>query len=83
MTLSYGRPALVSDLPSLKEIISDNENGYLFKTENVSDLTAKLNTILGDKDLMEQVRTNGTELIKTKHDWIEIGRQTKQAYESL
>ena len=83
MTLSYERPALVSDLPPLKEIISDNENGFLFKTENVSDLSAKLNSILGNEELMEQVRTKGTELINTKYDWGEIGKQTKQAYQSL
>ena len=83
MALSYERPVLVSDLPPLKEIISDNENGFLFKTENVSDLTAKLNSILGNEELMEQVKTKGTELINTKYDWGEIGRQTKQAYQSL
>ena len=83
MTLSYERPALVSDLPPLKEIISDNENGFLFKAENVSDLTAKLNSILSDEGLMEEVRVKGAELINTKYDWGEIGRQTKQAYQSL
>lgn len=83
MTLSYERPALVSDLPPLKEIILDNENGFLFKTENVSDLTAKLNIILSDEGLMEEIRVKGAELINTKYDWGEIGRQTKQAYQSL
>ena len=83
MTLSYERPALVSDLPPLKEIISDNENGFLFKTENVSDLTVKLNSILCNEELMEAVRVKGAELINTKYDWSEIGRQTKQAYQSL
>jgi len=83
MTLSYERPALVSDLPPLKEIISDNENGFLFKTENVSDLTTRINSILSDEVLMEKVRIKGIELISTKYDWGEIGRQTKLAYQSL
>ena len=83
MTLSYERPALVSDLPPLKEIISDNENGFLFKTENVSDLTTRINSILSDEVLMEKVRIKGIELISTKYDWGEIGRLTKLAYQSL
>ena len=83
MTLSYERPALVSDLAPLREIITNNENGFLFNTENVSDLTNKLNSILGNEGLMEQVRTKGTELINTKYDWTEIGKQTKQAYQSV
>jgi len=83
MTLSYERPALVSDLAPLKEIITNNENGFLFKTENVSDLTTKLNSILGNEGVMEQVRVKGAELINTKYDWDEIGKHTKQAYQSL
>ena len=83
MTLSYERPALVSDLPPLREIITDNQNGFLFKTENVSDLTAKLNSILDNEVLMEQVKIKGVKLINTKYDWSEIGRQTKQAYQSV
>ena len=83
MTLSFERPALVSDLPPLTEIISDNENGFLFKTENMSDLTNKLNSILLDEVLMERVRFKGVEFIKKKHDWLDIGRQTLQVYQSL
>ena len=83
MTLSFERPALVSDLPPLTEIISDNENGFLFKTENMSDLTNKLNSILLDEVLMEKVRFKGVEFIKKKHDWLDIGRQTLQVYQSL
>ena len=83
MTLSYERPSLVSDLAPLKEIITNNENGFLFKTESVSDLTTKLNSILNDEELMEEVRVKGVELINTKYDWVEIGRQTKQVYQSL
>tara|TARA_B110000459_G_scaffold179307_1_gene205220 strand:- start:33 stop:1178 length:1146 start_codon:yes stop_codon:yes gene_type:complete len=83
MTLSYERPALVSDLPPFKEIISDNDNGFLFKTENVSDLAAKLNSILENEELMKQVGAKGNELINTKYDWCEIGRLTKQVYQSL
>ncbi len=83
MTLSYERPVLVSDLPPLKEIISNNKNGFLFKTENVIDLAAKLNSIMGNKLLMEQVRVKGTKLIRKKYDWSEIGSMTKQVYKSL
>ena len=83
MTLSFERPALVSDLPPLTEIISDNENGFLFKTENMSDLTNKLNSILLDEVLMERVRFKGVEFIKKKHDWLDIGRQTLQVYQLL
>jgi len=83
MTLSYERPALVSDLPPLKEVIKDNENGFLFKSENASDLSVKLNQILSDRENMERVRLNGNALINTKFGWDEIGRLTKKAYQTI
>jgi glycosyltransferase involved in cell wall biosynthesis len=83
MTLSFDRPALVSDLPPFKEIILDNENGFIFKSENVNDLTLRLNSILSNKELIEKVRIKGSKLINTKYDWLEIGQMTKQVYQSL
>ena len=83
MTLSYERPAIVSNLPPLMEVISDNENGFLFETENSNDLSDKLIEILADKKNLEIVRKKGTELINTKYGWDEIGRLTKSAYETL
>ena len=83
MTLSYGKPALVSDLPPLKEVVTDMQTAFLFESENSISLAEKLNLILLDPEKLEQVRINGEELINTKYDWNEIGRQTKQAYQSL
>ena len=83
MTLSYERPALVSDLPPLKEVITDNENGFLFASENEEDLTDKILKIISDKDNLEKVRLKGIETVNTKYGWDEIGRLTKKAYQTL
>ena len=83
MTLSYGKPALVSDLPPLKEVVTDMQTAFLFESENAISLAEKLNSILLKPEKLEQVRINGEELINTEYDWNEIGMQTKQAYQSL
>ena len=83
MTLSHGRPALASDLPPLKEVLIDNKNGFLFKSEDVNDLAEKLAIILSDKENLERVRKNGSTLITSKFGWDEIGRLTKTAYQTL
>jgi glycosyltransferase involved in cell wall biosynthesis len=83
MTLSYERPALVSDLPPLIEVITDNENGFLFSSENEEDLTAKILKIISDKENLEKVRLKGIETVNTKYAWDEIGRLTKKAYQTL
>lgn len=83
MALSYSKPALVSNLPPLKEVVTDMETAFLFETEDHVSLSKKLNLVLMDADKLEQVRKSGEKLINTKYDWDEIGRQTKQAYQSL
>ncbi len=83
MTLSYGKPALVSDLPPLKEVVADMETAFLFESENSTSLAKKLNLILSDTEKLEQVRQKGENLINIRYDWNEIGRQTEQAYQSL
>jgi len=83
MTWSYERPALASDLPPFKEVITDNENGFLFSSEDVDDLASRLGQILSDKDNLEKVRVNGNRLINKRFGWDEIGRLTKEAYQTL
>ena len=83
MALSYLRPVLVSDLPPLQNIVIDNETGFLFKSEDTYDLAEKLNFILSDKESLDRVRINGARLVNEKYGWDEIGRLTKNAYQTL
>ena len=83
MALSYERPVLVSDLSPLKELITNNENGFTFKSENSADLSDRLKEILFDKENLDRVAKNGVELIKTKYNWNKIGRLSKKMYQDL
>ncbi len=83
MSLSYEVPVLVSDLPPLMEIINDNENGFLFDSENINSLSDKLLEILSNKDLLDKVKLKGTEIIKNEYNWIKIGSMTCKAYKSI
>jgi len=83
MALSYERAVLVSDLPPLKEIITDNEDGFLFKSEDTDSLSERLNEILSDNRLLDTVRIKGSKLINTKYNWDSIGALTKKAYNTI
>ena len=83
MGLSYKKPVLVSDLPPLKEVITDNKNGFLFRSEDVKDLTNKLNFILSDKCDLKRIESNGSKLINKEFSWEKIGRLTAKVYKTL
>jgi glycosyltransferase involved in cell wall biosynthesis len=83
MTLSYQKPALVSDLDPLNEIIEDGKNGFVFKSEDHDSLFNKLDNIFSEKYDMRQINLNANLKIKNEFDWTNIGRLTKKAYQSL
>ena len=83
MAMSYEKPVLVSDLPPLTEVVIDNENGFVFTTNNIQSLANKLFFAISDKNNLERVRQNGAKLVKSKYNWSAIGRLTKKAYDTI
>ena len=83
MSMSYEKPVLVSDLPPLTEIVQDMKTGFIFESENPKSLAEKLNRVLSDTNKLEEVRIKGYDHIKSKYDWLEIGKETKKSYQSI
>lgn len=83
VAMSYGKAVLVSDLPSMVELVSDGENGFVFHQGDCESLSAKLITLLSDGLLREQVARNGLEFVRTNHDWQRIGEMTSAVYREL
>ena len=54
--LLSGVPVISADLPALKEIIIDGENGLLFETGQASALTIVLTKFLTDSALRDQLK---------------------------
>ena len=83
MAMSYGSPVLVSDLEGMTEIIQDNKNGFVFRSNDSDHLKQRLDEILSDPQKMEEVALAGYDTVVTQHDWATIGRQTADVYRAL
>ena len=83
MTLSYGKPVVVSDLPPLIDIIKHKVNGFVFKSENSVDLSIKVNDILSNMSKCLEVAQNGVNTIDREYNWSRIGKLTLEAYKFL
>ena len=83
MALSYEKATLVSDLPALKEVLTDNKNGFFFKSEDINHLAKRIDFILSNTENLERVQQNGRALLNTKFAWDEIGELTVKAYQKL
>jgi glycosyltransferase involved in cell wall biosynthesis len=81
LSMSYGLPVLTSDLPAFTEIISDNNTGFIFESENSESLANKLIEIYDNRDLLYKVSLNSNKLIHQEFDWRLIGKKTKSFYQ--
>jgi glycosyltransferase involved in cell wall biosynthesis len=82
LSMSYGRVCLCSDLDAFKEIVVDNETGYIFENNNVDSLSKKILEICQNKTDIARMEMNAQELLKTKFDWNNIAKLTKELYET-
>jgi len=83
MAMSYGTAVLASDLEPMREIITDNETGFLFPNNNADELADRIIKILADYDLKDRVAKNGLHLMEEKFDWARIGKETTDCYQTV
>ena len=83
MSLCYKKPVIVSDLPSFKEIIVDQETGIFFYSDDSVSLANAVSKLMSDNDLMELVRENAYNLMEKKFSWQSIGKLTNDAYNKI
>jgi len=76
--MSYGKPALLSDIPEHKEIITDSK--FWFSNANILSLAYKIIELMSDKKLLENTGKENKELVKIKYNWEDIAAKTAELY---
>ena len=79
--LSFGKCALVSDIPENLEAI--NGFGFSFKNKNVKDLEVKLSDLLNKPDLVKQTGIKAKKYVEENYNWDNIAKKTENLYQSL
>lgn len=57
-SLAYGIPVITSDAGGMKEMIKNGQNGLTFRIGDSADLSAKINSIADDPDLISTFKRN-------------------------
>jgi len=65
--MSHGRPAMVSDLGSLREMVEDGVTGYRFEASNARDLASKLDRLLSDPRRAHEMGLRGRDHVVATH----------------
>ncbi|HOZ50778.1 MAG TPA: glycosyltransferase family 4 protein [Chitinophagaceae bacterium] len=79
-SLCSGRPAIVTNIGGVKELI-DNDNGYKVNVRNTVDLADKMNEIINQYNQfnLEKISSEAT----NKYSYAQVGKQFSDCYEEV
>jgi glycosyltransferase involved in cell wall biosynthesis len=71
--LGSGCTVIASELPTISDILTDGETGYLVKLRDSESIADRVITLLSDEELMNKVKEAGRKHVLTKYDWEMVG----------
>ncbi|MEI8207714.1 MAG: glycosyltransferase family 4 protein [Methylococcales bacterium] len=83
--MSFGIPALVSDIPENLEVIDNGGErcGFTFKVGSVESLRNTLASVLEQGDDVKKIGSKGQSLVASKYNWDIVAEQTERVYMDL
>ena len=80
--LSFGNAVLVSDIKENIEVITENQNlyGFTFVNENQNDLEHKLEKLMENSKLVDEMKTKAKQFAFDKYNWDNIAEKTLELY---
>ena len=68
-SMALGIPILASDIGGHRELITDDETGFLFKAEDAVAMADAIEAIKNDPDKVKRVVDNGRHYVETVKNW--------------
>ena len=63
-TLAIGKPVIGANIGGIPELVKNNQNGLIYKYDDIEDLTLKINILFNNKELVEKFSKNAKENVK-------------------
>ena len=80
---STGRPIVTTDVPGCREIVRDQENGFLVPPKNTAALADHLQTLLKDPSLRRTMGKNGRQHVTESFTADRVAADIVHAYDQL
>jgi len=81
--MSSGTLLITTDLPVIKEIVKDNETGFIVREKNSKELSEKILYLLKNKDKLDEIKSRAREHVMENFDWKSIGEKYIHLLKSL
>ncbi len=74
---------VITDIGAAREIVTNNENGFLFEAGNPIDLSEKIFNLYKDEELRKKIATSGKDSVKDKFSFTQFVKENEKYYKSL
>ncbi len=79
---SFGKPVVGADIPAIREVVDDGENGYLVEPV-ATDIAEKITHLLEHPDLAATLGRAGRDKVARQYTWERVAERTRQAYATV
>ncbi|UWX96121.1 glycosyltransferase family 4 protein [Arthrobacter zhaoxinii] len=81
--MACARPVIASDLPALRELVRDGDNGLLVRPSDPAHLAEAIDSLISDAERRASLGSNGRHHVLATRTWGSAAEQTSQWYRSL
>ena len=74
---------LASDLPGVRTLVHQDENGYLLIPKNIQDIEDRLTKIMINSDMLKELGKFSRQLAVEKYSWKAIGSELNKLIKNL
>lgn len=81
--MSCSKPVIVSDIPGVREVITDNVEGFLVPPMDESALSEKINLLLSNPGMRKKMGDLGRKKVEEKFSWDRVIGEIEKVYEEV
>lgn len=79
--MAYGKPILVSRLPTIEEVLTDGKDCVMAEPDNIEQWAEKLRMLCRDAQLQTRIGTEAREKLRREHTWLERAERAAALFE--
>ncbi|MFH1413012.1 MAG: glycosyltransferase family 4 protein [bacterium] len=78
--MACGKPVIASNLPGVRSVFKNNEQGLIIKPDDIEDLAEKMNRIITNNRLAYRLGQEARKLIESKYTWDKAAEKLNVIY---
>jgi glycosyltransferase involved in cell wall biosynthesis len=81
--MACGKPVIASNLPGVRSVVEDGQDGLLVRPGDAADLAEKVQRLLADAPGRREMGERGRKKVEQRYDWPRIVPRLEKVYEEV